>query len=61
MLHVDDADDAAGLREFSLRVVEALAGSVAAVKPQAAFYERHGSSNLEPGTSDRMLFYERTL
>lgn len=25
------------------------------------FYERHGFSNLEPGTSDRMLFYERTL
>jgi len=40
------ADDATGLREFSLRVVEALAGSVAALKPQAAFYERHGSAGI---------------
>ncbi|WP_233276001.1 orotidine-5'-phosphate decarboxylase [Isoptericola variabilis] len=37
------ADDAAGVREFGLRVVEALAGRVAALKPQAAFFERHGS------------------
>ncbi|PJI85605.1 orotidine-5'-phosphate decarboxylase [Luteimicrobium subarcticum] len=36
-------DDAAGLREFGLRVVEAVGGRVAAVKPQAAFFERHGS------------------
>ncbi|WP_408632826.1 orotidine-5'-phosphate decarboxylase [Myceligenerans pegani] len=40
------ADTAAGVREFSLRVVEALAGHVAAFKPQAAFYERHGSAGL---------------
>ncbi|ROR93580.1 orotidine-5'-phosphate decarboxylase [Salana multivorans] len=40
------SDDATGLREFSLRVVEALAGSVAALKPQAAFYERHGSAGI---------------
>lgn len=36
-------DDASGLREFGLRVVEAVGGRVAAVKPQAAFFERHGS------------------
>ncbi|RPF21624.1 orotidine-5'-phosphate decarboxylase [Myceligenerans xiligouense] len=39
-------DTADGVREFSLRVVDALAGHVAAVKPQAAFYERHGSAGL---------------
>ena len=36
-------DDASGLREFGLRVVEAVGGRVAAVKPQSAFFERHGS------------------
>ena len=25
------------------------------------FYERHGFSNVEEGTEDRMLFYERGL
>ncbi|HMD47184.1 MAG TPA: orotidine-5'-phosphate decarboxylase [Acidimicrobiales bacterium] len=39
-------DDAAGLREFSQRCVEAFAGVVAAVKPQAAFFERHGAAGL---------------
>ncbi|WP_418276807.1 orotidine-5'-phosphate decarboxylase [Isoptericola jiangsuensis] len=39
-------DDVAGLREFSLRVVDALGGRVAALKPQAAFFERHGSAGL---------------
>jgi orotidine-5'-phosphate decarboxylase len=39
-------DDVHGLREFSLRVVDALGGQVAAVKPQAAFFERHGSRGL---------------
>ncbi len=39
-------DDAAGVREFSLRVVEALGGRVAALKPQAAFFERHGSAGV---------------
>ena len=37
------SDDAEGLREFSLRLVEALGGRVAAFKPQSAFYARHGS------------------
>jgi orotidine-5'-phosphate decarboxylase len=36
-------DDVAGLERFSLTVVEALAGRVAVLKPQCAFFERHGS------------------
>lgn len=39
-------DDVAGLRRFALTVLEAVAGRVAAVKPQAAFFERHGSAGL---------------
>ncbi|WP_227582373.1 orotidine-5'-phosphate decarboxylase [Cellulomonas wangsupingiae] len=39
-------DDAEGVRRFALRVMEALAGRVAAVKPQAAFFERHGSAGV---------------
>ncbi|MDN6428340.1 MAG: orotidine-5'-phosphate decarboxylase [Propionibacterium sp.] len=37
------AQDPRGLRDFSLRVVEALGGGVAALKPQSAFFERFGS------------------
>lgn len=36
-------DDIAGLRSFSLTVVEALGGKVASFKPQSALFERHGS------------------
>lgn len=36
-------DDVDGLRTFAMTCVEALAGTVAALKPQAAFFERHGS------------------
>ncbi len=39
-------DGVDGLREFALRAVEAVAPHVAAVKPQAAFYERWGSGGL---------------
>ncbi len=39
-------DDAAGLRTFAHTVLDAVAGRVAAVKPQAAFFERHGSAGL---------------
>lgn len=39
-------DDAAGLREFSRRTLEAIDGHVAAIKPQIAFFERHGSAGL---------------
>ncbi len=35
---------AAGAREFGLRTVEAAAGRVGVVKPQAAFYERYGAA-----------------
>jgi len=37
------ADDVDGLRRFALTVLEGVGGRVAAVKPQAAFFERHGS------------------
>lgn len=36
-------DDVAGLKRFSRTVVDALAGEVAVLKPQSAFFERHGS------------------
>ncbi|GAB6904027.1 orotidine-5'-phosphate decarboxylase [Kineosporia succinea] len=39
-------DDVAGLETFTMTVVEALAGRVAAIKPQAAFFERHGSKGV---------------
>ena len=39
-------DTPAGLRTFSLRTLEAVAGQVAAIKPQSAFYERHGSAGV---------------
>jgi orotidine-5'-phosphate decarboxylase len=37
-------DSGKGLREFALRVVEAASGQVGIVKPQVAFFERHGSA-----------------
>lgn len=37
------SDDVDGLRRFALTVLEGVGGRVAAVKPQAAFFERHGS------------------
>ncbi|WP_265521261.1 orotidine-5'-phosphate decarboxylase [Oerskovia flava] len=39
-------DDAAGVRDFGLRVVDALGGQVAALKPQSALFERHGSAGV---------------
>jgi orotidine-5'-phosphate decarboxylase len=36
-------DDAAGLRRFALTALEALLGEAAAIKPQSAFFERHGA------------------
>ena len=39
-------DDAAGLRTFAMTIVEALVGEVAALKPQSAFFERHGSAGV---------------
>jgi len=39
-------DDPAGLRRFSLTALEAVASLAAAVKPQVALYERHGSAGM---------------
>ncbi len=39
-------DDPTGLERFSQIALEAYAGRVAAIKPQSAFYERHGSRGL---------------
>jgi orotidine-5'-phosphate decarboxylase len=40
------ADDARGLERFALTCVDAFAGHVAVVKPQSAFFERHGSRGI---------------
>jgi orotidine-5'-phosphate decarboxylase len=40
------SDDATGAETFGRRVVEALAGRVAVVKPQSAFFERFGSAGV---------------
>lgn len=40
------SDDAAGLEAFASAVVEALGESVAVLKPQSAFFERHGSAGI---------------
>lgn len=39
-------DDPRGLRELALRVVDALGGRVAALKPQSALFERHGAAGV---------------
>jgi orotidine-5'-phosphate decarboxylase len=39
-------DDPAGLERFALTCVDAIAGEVAVVKPQSAFFERHGSRGI---------------
>lgn len=39
-------DDPAGLERFALTCVEALGDTVAVLKPQVAFFERHGSAGL---------------
>jgi orotidine-5'-phosphate decarboxylase len=41
------ADSGKGLREFGLRTVEAARGQVGIVKPQVAFFERHGSAGYD--------------
>ncbi|HEY3438403.1 MAG TPA: orotidine-5'-phosphate decarboxylase [Actinotalea sp.] len=40
------ADDVEGLRTFCLTVLDAVVGHVAAIKPQSAFFERHGSAGI---------------
>ena len=39
-------DTVTGLERFALTVVDALAGQVAVLKPQSAFFERHGSAGI---------------
>ncbi|NUR09646.1 MAG: orotidine-5'-phosphate decarboxylase [Nocardioidaceae bacterium] len=39
-------DSVNGLEKFALTAVEAMAGTVAVVKPQSAFFERHGSRGI---------------
>ncbi|MGH3898492.1 MAG: orotidine-5'-phosphate decarboxylase, partial [Pseudonocardiaceae bacterium] len=40
------SDDVAGVERFALGAVEALAPEVAVVKPQSAFFERHGAQGV---------------
>ncbi|MGB5951436.1 MAG: orotidine-5'-phosphate decarboxylase [Ornithinimicrobium sp.] len=40
------SDDADGVAAFADRMVEAVAGKVTAVKPQSAFFERHGAAGI---------------
>lgn len=40
-------DTVQGLQTFSMTVVEALGGHVAALKPQSALFERHGSAGVK--------------
>lgn len=42
----DLTDDARGLDAFAMTVVEALSADVAVLKPQSAFFERHGSAGI---------------
>jgi orotidine-5'-phosphate decarboxylase len=40
------ADDANGLRTFGATCVDAFAGEVGVIKPQVAFFERHGAAGM---------------
>jgi orotidine-5'-phosphate decarboxylase len=40
------SDDANGLRAFGAASVEAFAGTVGVIKPQVAFFERHGAAGM---------------
>lgn len=42
----DLPDDAAGLERFARRAAEALAPHAAVIKPQSAFFERHGAAGI---------------
>ncbi len=39
-------DSAAGIERFCETILEAVGGQVAAIKPQSAFFERHGSAGI---------------
>lgn len=40
------SDDAQGLEDFASTIVEALGAQVSVLKPQSAFFERHGSAGI---------------
>lgn len=40
------SDDAKGLRSFCASCIEGFAGAVGVIKPQVAFFERHGSAGM---------------
>ncbi|MFB9432941.1 orotidine-5'-phosphate decarboxylase [Streptoalloteichus tenebrarius] len=40
------SEDVAGLERFAMTAVEAMAGDVAVLKPQSAFFEAHGSAGV---------------
>ena len=46
LAHWGQADSVQGLEMFAMTCVEALAGTVAVVKPQSAFFERFGSAGV---------------
>lgn len=46
LAHWGLSDDAEGLERFSLAALDAVADLAAAVKPQVALYERHGSAGM---------------
>jgi orotidine-5'-phosphate decarboxylase len=52
-------DSAFGLEKFAMSAVEALAGTVAVLKPQSAFFERHGAKGI--GVLERVLAAAREL
>jgi len=52
------SDDVDGLEKFALTVVDALADRVAALKPQSAFFERHGSRGI--GVLERVIAEARS-
>jgi orotidine-5'-phosphate decarboxylase len=51
-------DSPAGLERFALTCVEALAGAVPIVKPQSAFFERHGAAGV--GVLERTIAAARS-
>jgi orotidine-5'-phosphate decarboxylase len=52
-------DSAFGLEKFAMSAVEALAGTVAVLKPQSAFFERHGAKGI--GVLEQVLAAAREL
>jgi orotidine-5'-phosphate decarboxylase len=52
-------DDPSGLESFAMTIVEALAGEIAVLKPQSAFFERHGAAGI--GVLERAVAAARDL